>query len=179
MNIHKYTAGSIVKNQHCIAMVDSTAYRCAIGKHGVTKDKVEGDGKTPIGEFPLRQLYVRMDKIVKNKLKYVSLPVQAIKPEDGWCDDPKNKDYNKLVNLHNFDHSISHETMYRTDDKYNILLVVGYNDDPIVPGKGSAIFVHVATPEYSGTAGCVAFSEADLLRILAKLNDKSKLIVNN
>jgi len=168
-----------VRNQECTASVAGQEYRCSIGKNGITTDKVEGDGKTPIGKFPLRQIFALSDKIVKNNLKYVSQPVQILKPEDGWCDDPKNKSYNKQVDLNNFDLAINHEKLWRDDDLYNIIIVVGYNDAPIVAGKGSALFIRVAHQDYAGTAGGVGFAESDLLKILAKLDDKSKLIVKN
>jgi len=168
-----------IRNDKCSAVVGDHEYRCSFGKNGITADKREGDGKTPIGKFSLREILIRPDKVVKNNLKYVSLPIQIIKENDGWCDEPKDRNYNTQVDLDNFDHSISHEKLYRDDGLYNIVIVVGYNDAPVVPGKGSAIFIHVSRPEYTGTAGCIGFSESDLLKILAKLDDKSKLIVQN
>lgn len=163
-------------NDICQATVAGDLYRCSIGRNGITNDKHEGDGKTPMGEFALRRLFYRADKISKSQL-HTQLPIQAIKPTDGWCDDPKNKQYNTLVDLRKFDLAVSHEDMYRKDDIYDIVIEVGYNDDPIAPGKGSAIFIHVARPNYTGTAGCIAFSQKDLLEILSKLNTNSKLIV--
>jgi len=166
-----------VKDGHCVGMVESTAYRCDVGIRGLTSDKTEGDEKTPIGEFPLREIFVREDKIAKKNLRRVSVPIQSLTTKDGWCDDPAYTDYNKYVNLDKVDHVVSYESLYRADDLYNIIIVVGYNDDPIVPGKGSAIFVRVAPEDYSGTGGSIGFSQTDLLRILTKLDAKSKLIV--
>ncbi len=166
------------KDGQCQAKVAGEAYRCSLGTSGISNDKHEGDGTTPIGEFPLRKVFYRADKISKSQLAHVSLPIQAIDSTDGWCDDPKDSQYNTLVNLKKFNTSINHEEMYRDDDIYNIVIEVGYNDDPIVPGKGSAVFVRVADPDYAGTRGSVAFSQADLLKILPKLNSKSKLIVH-
>jgi L,D-peptidoglycan transpeptidase YkuD (ErfK/YbiS/YcfS/YnhG family) len=165
------------KDGKCRATVAGDIYQCSLGKNGLSDDKHEGDGTTPRGEFELRKIYYRADRISKNILKKVSLPVQKIMPTDGWSDDPKDKRYNTLVDLNNFDPALSHEELYRKNDTYNIIITVGYNDDPIVPGKGSAVFVRVAEPNYPGTAGGIAFSEKDLLKILPELNANSKLIV--
>lgn len=166
-----------IDNNQCNATVDSKTYRCSMGKNGFSKDKREGDGKTPIGEFALRRIFYRPDKIAKNNLKHISLPLQEIKSSYGWCDDPKDKRYNTLIDLNNFNVASSHEKLYRDDDVYNLIIEVGYNDDPIIHDKGSAIFIHVAMPGYVGTAGCVAFAQNDLLEILQQLNKNSKLIV--
>ncbi len=162
------------------AIVAGMEYRCAVGKSGIASDKREGDGKTPMGTFPLREVLVRPDKIDQLFLPKIfedSLPMYEIKPYDGWCDEPLNPYYNRHVDLRSFDIAISHENLYRDDDLYDLIIVVGYNDSPVVPQKGSAIFIHVARPEYSGTAGCVAFSHDDLLDIVSKLSVDSKLIV--
>lgn len=99
-------------------------------------------------------------------IKNTSLPVFIINEWDGWCDESSSKSYNKHVDLRTFDKSISHENLWRSDNLYDVLIVVGYNDKQPIPKKGSAIFVHIARPEYSGTAGCVAFSEADLRSVI-------------
>lgn len=161
----------------CQAMVDGESYCCSIGKHGISKDKQEGDGRTPVGEFPIRRVLIRADKVNSKKLKLVSLPVQKIEAYDGWCDEATDKNYNQQVDLRKFDNKISHEKLRRDDDLYDIIAVVGYNDDPVIAGKGSAIFIHVARSKYDGTAGCVGFLQEDLLKILTKLDHNSKLIV--
>lgn len=135
-------------------------YRCAIGKNGFSADKKEGDGCTPLGAYSLRECWYRADKIAKPDTK---LPLKIIHEDDGWCDDPKHPDYNKHVKL---PFSASHEKMCREDDRYDMVIPLGYNDAVIVPGKGSAIFMHVAKPDVSGTEGCVALKAADLLEIL-------------
>jgi len=138
-------------------------FRCALGKGGVTADKREGDGATPLGRFPLRQLLYRPDKLSAPACKLIRA---AIAPHDGWCDDPGHPDYNKAVRL---PHPARCEKMWRDDDCYDLVVPLGYNDDPPVPGLGSAIFLHVARPDYSPTEGCVALDRDDLLTLLDRL----------
>lgn len=139
------------------------SWRCAIGRGGLrpVAEKVEGDGTSPIGRWPLRQLFYRADKIDP---PITHLPSRAITPQDGWCDDPRHPDYNRFVNL---PFSASHEDMFRQDDLYDCVVVLGHNDDPVVAGGGSAIFLHVADVEYGSTAGCAALARDDLLAFLA------------
>jgi L,D-peptidoglycan transpeptidase YkuD (ErfK/YbiS/YcfS/YnhG family) len=89
---------------------------------------------------------------------------QAIDPDDGWCDDPKSPSYNRPVKL---PCAVSHERLWREDGIYDLVLVIGHNDDPIRPGDGSAVFIHVAHGDYRPTAGCVALAREDLLEVLA------------
>lgn len=162
------------ENNKCSAEIDGNIYTCSIGKNGVTANKVEGDSCTPVGTYPLREIFFRADKIDSTMIK-TNIVKHKIKFSDGWCDEPTNSQYNKLVDLTMFDASISHERMYRDDDLYDLVLVVGYNDNPIVLGKGSAIFIHVARDGYAGTAGCIGFSKKDLLEICSKLHKESKV----
>lgn len=134
----------------------------ALGKNGVVAeaDKREGDGKTPLGTYPVRQVFYRPDRVVKPKC---ALPVSPISPDLGWCDDVDHKAYNQLVQL---PFSGSHEKLWREDGLYNLILVIGHNDDPVVPGMGSAIFVHCAKQGLTATEGCVAMSEAAMTGFL-------------
>ena len=144
-------------------------YRCSHGKNGCTFAKVEGDGKSPVGVFPLRRVFYRADKVAKPK---TGLPVLAIAEQMGWCDDSACPEYNTLIEL---PFAGSHEKMWRDDDVYDLVVEIGYNDDPVVPGKGSAIFMHCARDGYSGTEGCVALGVEDLLAVLAELWDGSTI----
>ncbi len=137
--------------------------RCALGKGGVRLDKREGDGATPVGHFALRQLFYRPDRL---SAPSCLLSRSAIQPQDGWCDDPAHPDYNRLVRL---PHPARCEAMWREDGCYDLVVPLGYNDDPPVPGLGSAIFLHVARPGFSPTEGCVALDRDDLLTLLAAL----------
>lgn len=144
-------------------------YRCALGKAGVTRQKREGDMATPAGCFPLRRLLYRADR---HPPPETGLPMAALTPGDGWCDDANDPLYNRPVRLPYSGHA---EDLMRADALYDFVVVVGYNDDPVTPGKGSAIFLHIAAPDYAGTEGCVAVTMADMLEILAGLTPESRI----
>lgn len=137
-------------------------YRCSLGPSGVRRDKREGDGATPAGRFPFRRLYFRADRLPQPS---TGLPAQPIDRADGWCDDPASASYNRAVKL---PCDAGHERLWRDDSVYDLILVIGHNDDPVRPGMGSAVFVHVAHDDYRPTAGCVAFARDDLMEILAQ-----------
>ncbi len=148
-------------------------YKCALGKSGVTKNKTEGDGMTPEGCFPLREVFFRPDKIKNLK---INLPVKTLNPDDGWCDDPKDKNYNKFVK---HPYPASAENLWREDYLYDIIVIISYNDDPVILGKGSAIFMHVARENYSPTDGCIALARPDLLEILKTVDKKTFICIKN
>jgi L,D-peptidoglycan transpeptidase YkuD (ErfK/YbiS/YcfS/YnhG family) len=135
-------------------------YRCALGHGGVRNDKREGDGATPAGRFPLRRVLYRPDRL---SAPTTLLPVSPLAPHDGWCDDPADPQYNRPVRL---PYAARHEELWRTDALYDVIVVIGHNDAPVVPGKGSAIFLHLASADYRPTQGCVALIRQDLLDIL-------------
>lgn len=155
------------------AQLNHKTYRCALGKNGVSTSKQEGDLKTPMGQFPLRYLYYRPDKFPQGVK--TQLPQKPLHPDFGWCDDSTSPYYNQFIHL---PFSKSHEVLWRKDDIYDLIIVVGYNDDPVHKGKGSAIFIHLARDNYAPTHGCIAFSKKDLLEILEGLDEKSKVIVS-
>lgn len=137
--------------------------RCALGRGGVLAADIkrEGDGASPAGNWPIRRVMWRPDKLDAPK---TALPLAPIHPADGWCDEPNDPRYNQPV-THPYPASAEH--LWREDDVYDIIVVLGYNDSPVVAGKGSAIFMHVARPDYGPTAGCVAVAKDDLLALLA------------
>ena len=147
------------------------SYVCAVGKNGFVLDKKEGDLCSPIGEFALRQVFYRADKM---SAPTTALPVTAITQNDGWCDAPTNYAYNQLVKL---PFEASHEKLWRDDDLYDVVVVLGYNDAPIIPYKGSAIFMHIAKPDYAGTEGCIALKREDLLNVLAGVENNEKVSI--
>jgi L,D-peptidoglycan transpeptidase YkuD (ErfK/YbiS/YcfS/YnhG family) len=153
------------------ASLGEKRWRCAVGAGGVREDKVEGDAATPVGEFPLRRIYFRNDRLVLPK---VQLPARPIGEHDGWCDDPRSPAYNRLVRIPN---EWSHEKMWREDGLYDVVVVVGYNDDPPEGEWGSAIFLHIARDDMSPTQGCVAFARADLLELLPLIGPNTRLRV--
>ena len=160
----------LLKNKHTVEF-DDFKFKCCIGKNGLTKFKKEGDGKTPKGIFKIEHLYFRKDRIKKplTKLKRIE-----IKRNMGWCDDVKNKKYNKLIKINK---NCSHEKLFRKDKKYDLLIPIKYNFNKIIPGKGSCIFIHL-TSDYKPTAGCIALKKKDLLILLKLINKNSKIIIN-
>jgi len=137
--------------------------QAAIGRGSVRPLKREGDGGTPLGRFPIRLVLYRADRALRPR---GPLPVRAIRETDGWCDDPADRNYNRLIRLPSLR---SAEGLKRADDLYDFVLVLGYNDRPRIRGRGSAIFVHLARPGYTPTEGCIAFSRRDLLAVLAEI----------
>lgn len=149
--------GYDLDNRDCDAV-----YRCSIGPAGIVEDKCEGDDATPAGVFPLRTVLYRKDRVNMPK---TGLPCRVIEANDGWCDEPLDRNYNRPVKL---PYPASAEKMWREDHVYDICVILGHNDDPPVPHKGSAIFFHLAHDDYRETQGCVAMSYHDMLEVLAK-----------
>jgi L,D-peptidoglycan transpeptidase YkuD (ErfK/YbiS/YcfS/YnhG family) len=136
---------------------------CALGPAGVVaaRHKREGDGATPAGLWPLRRVLYRPDRL---PAPVTDLPVQPIEPQSGWCDAPADAAYNRPVTL---PYPASAERLWREDGLYDLIIVLGYNDDPVAPGAGSAIFWHLARPDYAPTQGCIAIARAHMLAALA------------
>ncbi len=147
--------------------------RCALGKGGCkpAADKREGDGATPLGRWPLRLAFIRQDRVAPPRS---ALPLVPLDEGMGWCDDPADPAYNRPVRL---PCAASHEKLWRADHVYDLIVVLGHNDDPPVPGLGSAIFLHVARPDFSPTEGCVAITLPDLLSLLGRVEADTALIV--
>jgi L,D-peptidoglycan transpeptidase YkuD (ErfK/YbiS/YcfS/YnhG family) len=147
--------------------------RCALGRSGVlpAADKREGDGASPLGVWPLRKVFYRPDRVPAPKTR---LPVQALTPADGWCDAPGDPAYNRPVRL---PYPASAETLWRDDRVYDLIVVLGHNDDPPISPMGSAIFLHLAQPDWAPTAGCVAVRREDLLDLLSQAGPEDALAV--
>lgn len=147
---------------------------CALGRSGIVTDKREGDGATPTGVYPLRELHFRADRISPPASL---LTTHELRPDEGWCDAPDDPAYNRPV-AHPY--PASHETLWREDHLYDIVIILGYNDDPVVPGKGSAIFFHLAK-EIDGvlqpTEGCVALLFSDMLEVLKNVTPQTRMTI--
>ena len=144
-------------------------YKCAIGRGGFSEEKKEGDGCTPIGVFNIENILFREDKL-KNLVTNYNL--QPILPSDGWCDDPNSNHYNTKIK---FPFPNSAEKLFRHDNKYDIVCITNHNQYPIKPGSGSAIFIHIASDDYSATEGCVALHQKDLTEILSTLTKTTEI----
>ena len=154
-------------NIHGTLRCEGVTVPCSLGRSGLGRDKHEGDGATPIGRFPLRRLLYRADRL---QLPTTRLPVSAIAQDDGWCDDMTHPAYNQPVKL---PFAASHEELWRVDNLYDLIVVLGHNDTPVIPGLGSAVFLHVRAPNGGATAGCVAIARDDLLAVLREVDTGS------
>jgi len=147
------------------------SWPCRIGRGGLVHNKLEGDGGTPIGDFPLRRVLYRPDREVP---PVTGLPVSAILPDDLWCDDPGHALYNRPTRR---PFSASAEDMWRADHAYDLVIIVGHNDDPVIAHKGSAIFIHIAHDDGRPTAGCLALTAGDLRALLSGIGRQTRLII--
>ena len=143
--------------------------RCSIGKRGISNKKREGDKKTPKGEFKLKYILYRKDRIFNFKTLLKKI---VINKKMGWCDDPNSSHYNKIID---YASKYSAEKLWRKDNVYDIIIVIDYNLDPIIKNKGSAIFLHIAKKKYKPTNGCIAVSKKNIKLIVSKINKKTKL----
>jgi L,D-peptidoglycan transpeptidase YkuD (ErfK/YbiS/YcfS/YnhG family) len=144
-------------------------FRCALGKGGIKQKEREGDFITPKGKFKLIKIYYSSDRIKKisSTLKKIK-----IKKNMGWCDDVSSNYYNKQIKINK---KITHEKLHRKDSLYDIIVVLNYNLNPIIKGKGSAIFLHVAKKNYNKTQGCIALKKNELLSLISKIKKNTQI----
>ncbi len=156
---------------HGKVVVCGRLYKCALGRTGVRLRKREGDGATPIGAWTMQYVLYRRDRVARPAS---GLPVFPMSPEMGWCDDPLDRAYNNAVTL---PYAASCENMWRDDELYDVVVILGHNDNPPVRGHGSAIFFHIARPGFTPTEGCVAVKLPDMFRILSICDTSTMLRV--
>ena len=145
--------------------------KCSIGKRGINIKKKEGDSITPRGTFKIKQIFYRKDRVkISTKLKK-----KVIKKNMGWCDDPKSKQYNKLVKL---PFNYRHEKLYKKENVYDIILVLDYNMRPVKKNKGSAVFIHVVKNNFKKTEGCVAIKINSLKKLIKEINPSTKVNIS-
>jgi L,D-peptidoglycan transpeptidase YkuD (ErfK/YbiS/YcfS/YnhG family) len=145
------------------------AMACALGRSGTTHAKREGDGATPVGVFPVIQGFYRSDRGPRPR---TLLRLERIGPAQGWCDDPRDRRYNRPVPL---PCPAGHEDMWRDDHLYDVVLDIAWNRGPVVRGRGSAIFLHLARSGYEPTAGCVAVSRRMIRRLLERIGPGTRI----
>ncbi len=162
----------VIINKYGYLKYKDLKFKCALGKSGVGKKKIEGDNITPQGTYRVVKIYYRKDRIKKIPSKFKLI---KIKKNMGWCDDPKSNQYNQLINLPS---NFNHEKFYRKDSIYDLILVLNYNMNPIVKNKGSGIFIHVSKRNYKKTAGCIALKKTHLIQLVKKIKKETKIIIN-
>ncbi len=147
------------------------SFFCVFGRDGITENKIEGDWKTPIGTFSIRKIYYRSDKIFKldTKIECISLTKKDI-----WCDDSTKEEYNTFTRL---PFEGSYENLWREDDMYDVIIVLGHNDSPAIKGRGSAIFIHIAKENMKYTQGCLALKKEDIMSLIKEIDSKTKIII--
>lgn len=146
-------------------------FPCTIGRGGITTDKHEGDGCTPMGTHGIVGMLYRPDRIAKQALPNWAVP---IRPRDLWSDDPNDLDYNQMVRA---PYPYSHERLTRADPQYDLVLITDWNWFDPIPGQGSAIFIHTWRRPCHPTAGCIGLARTDLMWIANRLTPQSRLIV--
>src|ERR1700685_3257467 len=143
----------------------------ALGRGGIVANKREGDGGTPRGTFRPRQVWWRADRHPRPR---TFLPTRAIGPEDGWCEDPRSRHYNRPIRL---DHHHGGDRLRRDDHLYDFIVEIDHNTSPRVAGFGSAVFLHLARANFLPTAGCVSTTESAVLRLLARLGPETRILI--
>lgn len=169
-------------NQNYILRSGTKKFKCQVGAGGlkIHSKKREGDKATPIGKWKLKSIYYRSDKILKFIIKPKKLKINKITKSCGWCDDPNTNNYNKFINIKNLSSkNINFEKLWREDQAYDIVIETSYNSQPIVKGKGSAIFIHCSFSDYRKTAGCIALKKKDLIILIKNLSKKTNLEIKN
>lgn len=162
----------IIINKFGFLKYKDLKFKCALGKAGIGKKKLEGDQITPKGTYKIVKIYFRKDRLKKISSKFKLI---EIKKNMGWCDDPKSKKYNQLIKLPS---KYSHENLYRENSIYDLILVLNYNMNPIIKNKGSAIFIHIANKKFKNTEGCIAIEKKNLVRLVKIINKKTLVIIH-
>lgn len=160
-----------VKNGQCTLTYKNKSYKCSIGKNGLGKHKVEGDQKTPIGIFDIREVFYRKDRVTNLSTK---LPTIVIEKNYAWCDIANSPRYNEFILTPSSQCPGTSEDLHMDRDLYDIVVPIEYNANR-TPGQGSAVFLHVATEDYGPTAGCVSMAKHDLINLLSEINTKTRM----
>ena len=144
----------------------------ALGRGGIKANKREGDGSTPRGTFRLVRLWWRADR---HPRPATLLPVRRIGADDGWCEDPADRRYNRPVKRTPDSRA---DRLARSDDLYDFIIELDHNTRPRIAGRGSAVFIHAVRPGFAPTAGCIALRLPALRRLLARLGPRTRIVVD-
>ena len=154
-----------------VLVAGQMALPVALGRAGIKANKREGDGATPRGAFRLKRLWWRADRHPRPP---TMLPGRRITAADGWCEDPRDRRYNKPVTVAPQSNA---DRLARADGLYDFIVELDHNTRPRIAGRGSAVFIHVARPGFAPTAGCVALKAGALRRLLARIGPRTKIMV--
>ncbi len=152
-------------------MAGGQAVPVALGRGGIIANKREGDGGTPRGTFR-RGKYGGAPTVTRGPRTF--LPSRAIRPEDGWCEDPGSRHYNRPVRL---DPGHGADRLTRDDNLYDFIVEIDHNTTPRVAGRGSAVFLHLAREHFGPTAGCVSMTKSAMLRLLRRLGPRTRIVI--
>ena len=152
-------------------MAGSRAVPVALGRGGIIANKREGDGGTPKGTFRPKRLWWRADRHPRPQ---TFLPVRAIRSDDAWCEDPASRHYNRPLKL---THAEGGDRLTRDDHLYDFIVEIDHNTLPTIAGRGSAVFLHLARPNFSPTAGCVSMTRSAMLQLLRRMGTDTKIII--
>jgi L,D-peptidoglycan transpeptidase YkuD (ErfK/YbiS/YcfS/YnhG family) len=166
-----YVTPAAAHPHHGILRFGTHRSRCALGRAGLTKNKQEGDGKTPIGRFKLRRIWYRPDRIIPPQS---TLPIVQISQKSGWCDDDTSSLYNRPIMR---PCAARHELLWRRDRLYDVFFELGINDAPPEKGRGSALFLHLEKNNFQPTLGCIAVSHASMSFLLRHAGPASHIII--
>lgn len=158
-------------------------FKCQVGKAGykIYTKKKEGDKATPIGKWRLKSIYYRSDKTSRPLVNNKTFKINKISKDCGWCDDPNSNQYNKYVNVKKNFHvkKFFYEKLWRDDHAYDLVIETSHNTNPIIKGKGSAIFIHCSFSDFRETAGCVALTKKNLIFLIKSISKKMYLEIKN
>ena len=143
----------------------------ALGRGGIKANKREGDGGTPKGTYHPLQLWWRADRHQRPR---TYLPIRPIRPEDAWCEDPRDRHYNQAIRLVRDQPG---DRLTRDDHLYDFIVEIDHNAGPRVAGRGSAVFLHLARSNFSATAGCVSMTKSSMLRLLRRMGPQTRIMI--
>ena len=170
-------------NKKYFMRAGNKVFSCQVGGRGVEKavKKTEGDKTTPQGNWHLKAVYYRPDKVLRPKFKKKNiLKIYKITENCGWCDDIRSNKYNKYINITNFKSlNTNYEKLWREDNAYDIIIIISHNLKPTIKNKGSAIFIHCSFSDNRKTSGCIALKKKNIVFLLKNLRYKTFIKIKN
>jgi L,D-peptidoglycan transpeptidase YkuD (ErfK/YbiS/YcfS/YnhG family) len=167
LRVHRRPA----QRSHGVLIAGPLTVPVALGRGGIKANKREGDGATPRGVFRLKRLWWRADRHPRPRTQ---LPVRRIRSDDGWCEDPRDRHYNRPVRVPK---DSTADRLARNDRLYDFIIEIDHNTRPRIAGRGSAVFVHIARDGFGPTAGCVSLKLPSLRHLLARVGPRTRIAI--